>query len=257
MDTDAVLVQMLEKMINQGTSDINAYIGLAQLYIQSEQPQKAKDLLSQALSLNSNNPQLYDLLAVASLQLGLNLLAEIEIRKAISISPNPFFLRRLGYILCMEDRYREAYDVFSQLYTISPSDEIRQELEDLNKKLEKAEIQAFCVRKALELNPNFSDAWANLAYTLVMMGKYEDALAAFRRALELNPTPTIHYHNIGRVYAILGKYPESTKCFNSLCKADPTNPEAFRYLGQLREILGDHKGAKDAYQCAQQLDGQG
>jgi superkiller protein 3 len=42
-------------------------------------------------------------------------------------------------------------------------------------------------RKAVEINPNYADAYSNLGLALFQKGESNNALDAFQRALEINP----------------------------------------------------------------------
>ncbi|WP_418006836.1 tetratricopeptide repeat protein [Nostoc piscinale] len=53
--------------------------------------------------------------------------------------------------------------------------------------------------KAIQLNPNFANAYLRLGTTLTLQGqnKLEAAVAAYEKAIQLNPNDADAYYNLG------------------------------------------------------------
>ena len=42
--------------------------------------------------------------------------------------------------------------------------------------------------KAIDLNPNFADAYNNIGIVLLEMGQFDDAIKFYEKAIDLNPS---------------------------------------------------------------------
>ena len=64
-------------------------------------------------------------------------------------------------------------------------------------------------REALELDPDFADAWEGLSMALADLGRFEDAIAAAERVVALRPDEQLSYTNISRIYQKSGDVPRA------------------------------------------------
>ena len=53
-----------------------------------------------------------------------------------------------------------------------------------------------CFDKAVELDPEFVDAWNNKGYLLHHLGKHEESIVCIRKVLELDPNNEAALYNI-------------------------------------------------------------
>ncbi|WP_413678901.1 tetratricopeptide repeat protein [Prochlorococcus sp. MIT 0916] len=107
-------------------------------------------------------------------------------------------------------------------------------LKDLGK-LKDAEV---FTRKAIELNPDYTDAHYNLGIILKDLGKLQEAELAYRKAIELKPDFALAHSNLGNILSDLGKLKDA-EVFT--CKAIELNPdfaEAHSNLGNILRDLG-------------------
>ncbi len=56
-----------------------------------------------------------------------------------------------------------------------------------------------CYNQALEIDPNYSDAWTNKGATLVRLGEDVEGLKSFNQALRLNPYDINAWLNKGNI----------------------------------------------------------
>ena len=63
-------------------------------------------------------------------------------------------------------------------------------------------------RRALELKPDYADAYSNLGNALTDQGKLDEAVATYRKALELKPDNVKALNNRGLALAGQGKLDE-------------------------------------------------
>ena len=63
-------------------------------------------------------------------------------------------------------------------------------------------------KKAIELKPNFAEAYSNLGNTLNHLGKYQEAIISYKKAIELKANFAEVHYNLGEVLKRLGKLEE-------------------------------------------------
>lgn len=251
-------IEALESWIRRGTNDVNVYFTLAQLYLQTDQLEKAKKTIKDAQSRALNSPELYDIWAVALLRSKLALLAEVEIKKGIKLFPRDAALfKRLGGIVGMSKRYQSALEAFQEAYRLKPSEEYQKLIASASSGVKKAKTSEDLLLAANSISDQLPQTWLNLGRCYVSLGKYTNAIEAFDKLLALVGEGDFYaYTNFdkGQVLAILGRYSEARQCIEINRKAFPRNAEAFRYEGQLLEILGNPKEAEVSYRRAAQIE---
>ena len=102
-------------------------------------------------------------------------------------------------------------------------------LRDLGK-LKEAEIT---IRNAIELNPNFADAYSNLGNILQDLGNLKDAESSQRKAIELQPDFAEAYNNLGTIFKSLGNLKEAEIFFSKALALKPDFTLALMNRGQL------------------------
>jgi Flp pilus assembly protein TadD len=142
--------------------------------------------------------------------------ARAEFEEVLKAQPdNVAALRGLGYSYLTERDFAQAAEYFRRaiehdsqdprvLYYSALMIELQegpglgndqQELDVIQKRLE----------KAVELDPEFADAYCRLAFTYVSQGKRELALAAMMKAMSLNPRSQAYALNLAEMYLFNGK----------------------------------------------------
>ena len=85
-------------------------------------------------------------------------------------------------------------------------------------KLEEAELSLL---KAIEINPDFADAYSNLGNILQDLGKLQEAENFYRKAIEINPDFAEAYSNLGGILRVLNKTIESNECYQKSLNLKP------------------------------------
>ncbi len=107
--------------------------------------------------------------------------------------------------------------------------------------LEEAEIST---RKAIQLNPNFSDAYLNLGSILKDLGKLQEAEVSTRKAIELNPDLAIAHSNLGNLLMDLGQLQEAEVSTRKAIELNPNLANACFNLGEILRDLGKLEEAR-------------
>ncbi len=86
-------------------------------------------------------------------------------------------------------------------------------------------------RKAIELDPNYADAYANLAINLNFDGQYDKALNAIDYAIRLNPETSFSYRWIkGHTYYLLGEPEKAVEWLEGVRDSNPEFSNVYELL---------------------------
>lgn len=86
-------------------------------------------------------------------------------------------------------------------------------------------------QRALDIAPNFADAWANRGMAETRLGLSDPAKTSFIRAAELLPQHPTALNNIGNQLFTLLAFDSAAMCYVWATKADPTFTNAWNNLG--------------------------
>ena len=75
-------------------------------------------------------------------------------------------------------------------------------------------------RRAVEIRPNFPEAWNELGYALRNTGQYAEALKAYDQALRLRPNYPEALEYLGEAYVKLGRLDEARRILTRLKALD-------------------------------------
>ncbi len=92
-------------------------------------------------------------------------------------------------------------------------------------------------RQAFSMEPVNNHTWYlinnNLGYSLVQLGRYEDAEPYCRAAIEIESRRHNAYKNLGLALQGQGKYPEAAEAFIAAAKRNPSDMRALLYVIKL------------------------
>ena len=98
-------------------------------------------------------------------------------------------------------------------------------------KLKDAEIST---RKAIELNPNYSQGFLNLGLILKDLNNLQDAEISTRKGIKLNPKNANGYSNLGGILQDLGKLKEAEVSLKKAIQLNPNLTKAYFSLSSLK-----------------------
>ncbi len=108
--------------------------------------------------------------------------------------------------------------------------------------------------KAIELNPNFVEAYNNRGAAYGDLRDYRQAIENYDKAIELNPNCVEAYNNRGFAYDNLGDQRQAIRDFNKAIELDPKNAGAYSNRGLAYGHRGDYRQAIENYDKAIELD---
>lgn len=123
------------------------------------------------------------------------------------------------------------------------------------------------IRRALELDPEYADAYASLGVYYANNNDADNAIRTFRKAIELQPDRSIAHHNLGEQLLQQGRLEEAIQAFEqslAITRLDPRNNEgtvplaerrslSFRGIGRAHIMLGQPEQAVEPLRTALEL----
>jgi tetratricopeptide (TPR) repeat protein len=107
--------------------------------------------------------------------------------------------------------------------------------------------------QAIEIDPNYADAWNNKGIALHNLRKFKEAIDCCDMAIKINPNYADAWNNKGVSLGKLGKYKEAIECYDMAIKIDPTFARAWNNKGNALRVLGQEKDAKRCFSSAKSL----
>jgi tetratricopeptide (TPR) repeat protein len=200
-----------------------AYV-LAQAYIQTRQPAKAREVLAALFGVPPESAAAHLIAAQLMIRLEHEALARPELERALTLDPK---LPRANFLLGQMALFRGRLDEAIAL-----------------------------TERELAINPGDAMALSQLGDAYVRGSKWDEAIAALQKSIWLNPFYSAPYILMGRAYL---KKSEPAMAENMLRRAieyDPNNRTAHYVLAQLLQQTGRLEEAKKEFAIAERLQGQ-
>jgi tetratricopeptide (TPR) repeat protein len=102
--------------------------------------------------------------------------------------------------------------------------------------------------------PGAEVPWYGQGATLILLGRYEEALRSIDRALDINPRSEVAWVNKGNALSRLGRLIDALQCFNAAIKLDPRFEVAWNNKGNALARLGKFEEALPCYERALEID---
>lgn len=122
-------------------------------------------------------------------------------------------------------------------------------------KNEEDEIAIYCYKKAIELNPRYTEAYSSIGTPYERQGKYEEAIICYRKAIDLNPKDWYPYFMMGYDYEKLCNYDMAIELYKKFLEVDRNAGGNFIYyrIGFSYLQKGDKEKAIEWYKIAAKL----
>lgn len=164
--------------------------------------------------------------AIAKHRAGDHTAAESGYRQHLKEYPNdPSALHFLGLLRTHQGRNEEAVKLIVAALEIDPEYvDAWSNLSVAYLKERDFERSEFCARKAIAIAPQFANAWANLGMTLRARNACEEALVAWGRALDLQPGMRNIAISYGHLLYRLDRLPEALEFYGRWQASVPDDP---------------------------------
>ena len=112
------------------------------------------------------------------------------------------------------------------------------------------------LREAVKLDPQMTDAFAEMGEMLYLLGDLDRALAAYVIALNQRPTMRAALQGAARVYSQKQDYGAAAQRLRTILRYNPNDAEVWMNLGDIGVFQGDEVLARECYLRASQIDPQ-
>ena len=104
------------------------------------------------------------------------------------------------------------------------------------------------LNRAIELNPGYSTAYHWLSLMLSAMGRHDEAIRSAQKAVELEPRSAIIQTSAGLVYFYARKYDEALKATDKVLETNEGFVPVYKTKRVVFEAMGNYSAALTAYQ---------
>ena len=112
-----------------------------------------------------------------------------------------------------------------------------------------------CLEEAIQLNPNYEDAYRELAWTESMLGNSEKGIELINKAINMDPNDAEAINVKGEIFFEMGRYSDALPFYYQASRIDPNNSNAWFNIGKTLKITGgDNAAASEAFKKASDLD---
>lgn len=167
-------------------------------------------------------------------------------------------LNNLGLIYAERGLYDKALALYEQLLDYDPNQHY---LERVYANMARAYIgkHAFdqaidYYQKALEIDPEYEDAYLGLARVNMEREQYGKAARIYQLALELNPQSAVVYNQLGNLSFVQGNYDEAIEHYQKAIELNQFYIEAYNGLGLSYAGKGEIDKALSLYQQVLRID---
>ena len=115
--------------------------------------------------------------------------------------------------------------------------------------LQRFEEALASTERAIELKPEYAEAWNNRGSALCGLGHFEEALASTERAIELKPEYAEAWNNRGSALCGLERFEEAIAHFDQALRLNPDLSDSALNKSILLFLREDYKNAFDLYEA--------
>jgi len=140
------------------------------------------------------------------------------------------------------DEFASKFELLEMLGVTFKSEDYFNRATDLYFK-GKYELAIKAIEKAIELKPDYADAWYNKGVALKDLGRYDEALKANEKAIELESDYAGAWNNKGAALGDLGRYDEALKAYEKAIELELEYADAWNNKGVALGKLGRYDEA--------------
>jgi protein O-mannosyl-transferase len=107
--------------------------------------------------------------------------------------------------------------------------------------------------RAIEINPQYSEAYNNRGVAYGKLGNYRRAIEDYDRAIEIDPECVLSYVYRGAAYLELANPGQALSDYDRAIAIDPENPDGYSNRGAAYDKLGNYRQAISDYDRAIEL----
>lgn len=165
-----------------------------------------------------------------------------KLDQAIPSNPGILFFSATGHSIA--GNKRKAIQIYERVLRLNPQfieayNNIALDLAYLGEHEQAIDF----IDRALAIRPDFIEAIVNKGCFLNAMGDYQAACVVFERVLHISPNDTMALANLSVALRHLGNYDQSRACAETLLKISPHDYKGHSSLGKISLALEDYESA--------------
>ena len=169
--------------------------------------------------------------------------------KLLKKNPNDYqLIYSIGLSYVNLQNYIEADKYFHKLLYVQKKPEIFFIQANIHKQLKKYETAITYFEEAIQLNPNFSEAYNNLGNIKKRIGKIEEAISCFKKAIELKENNILAYFNLANTYRENRYFNELIETYEKILSFNPNDVKTLYNLGSVYLFLGETSKGKNFFE---------
>jgi len=222
-----------------------AQVAFAALLLKKNQPEEAERHYREALRADdsaSPDEAHYNLGVIA---LGRGELDEAMFQFQTALMHRPFqaeIVEKIGATFAAQGRFAEATAQLQRVFQLHPKPAVaaaaHNDLGTVLSRQGRTDEAAAHYRSAIQLTPNYPEAFNNLGSALVRLGRYQEAVAPYESALRLNANSADVHNNYGYVLLQLGRLDEAIHHLQKALLLNPAHPLARQNLAAAKVARG-------------------
>ena len=153
-------------------------------------------------------------------------------------------LYALGFSAINLQNYIDAEKFFKKILDLKKTAYFFYVYGNIQSKLKKYQEAIISFENALNLNPNLSEAYNNLANANKLINNIDEAIINYRKSIEKDKKNLTAYFNLAVLLKENKNYKECKKIYEKILKVDETNLTAKHDLGAIESVLGNFDVAR-------------
>lgn len=248
-------IPVLEALTQQRPADPNLWSLLGSAYELNGNKEKALGAYRQAITADPNNQDRY--LDYARLLMDMDRYAEAAqiVQTGMAHTSDPYALSiRQGSIQMMQGNYADARATFRKAIASHPEISLGYyALAQCSLKDGSPQDAETVLNEARANAPGDAKIEYFYGVVLSLLGKNEEAIAAFKRSIALDGHAAEPHYELGKLLAESGQLLPAKSEFEQAVALAPTHANAFYQLGKIYARLGDKASADNMARRTQQL----
>jgi len=142
--------------------------------------------------------------------------------------PNePTALNNLATVYRDQPPFKKAEEQYRTILKLQKEGLSEEAIKAREKVVNQFEFLVTLYKKAIAGNPEYVDAYYNLAKLYQDVERPQEAVALYHQALQLNPGYKDAYFNLGRLYQQLGEEQKAVEAYNQMIQTNPRDADLY------------------------------
>ncbi len=248
-------IEKLQEVLAVDERNLAAYFYLGWAYEAKDQLDKAQMFYRKILEIDSQYNNVYNNLGLIHYKKGEWDLALKEFQNSLDLFETPEVYYNVSLVYTRKGKTEEAMASVKKSIELDPEyAEAWNQLGNLYNTRNDLKEAAKHYEKAVNLNPGYVTALVNLGLVYTKLEEVEKGFEQFQLAVRIDPNNVEAHNNLGSLYLGQGKYDQAMLELQKALDIRPDNKNAMINLGALYMNLKDYQKAEQFLMNALELD---